>query len=347
MSVPGCVFSSDLRAVVDDVLGGRAADDSDELWSLVHELGWPGVGTPEDQGGAGGDLADAAELAAGIGRHAAPIPLMETALAGWALAGAGAGAWTEIGDARAAVVRAEAVSAEADGAGVRLCGAAPRVRWPEGLERAVLVLRDDTFTRLAVADAAALLAEPLPSLADDPVVTLRLDGVRLPAGSVVTAPAGLAEQVRVRGDVLAAAALVGAMERACALAGEHVMSRHQFGQPLAKLQAVRHLIADAAVERDIAAAAVAVAIERPGAATAHAARATAGRAAGAVATAAHQVHGAMGITREHVLHTVTRRLWSWRDEGGTQREHEQRLGELVLAADGSDVELWAVVTGTP
>ncbi|MCW2721746.1 MAG: putative acyl-CoA dehydrogenase, partial [Pseudonocardia sp.] len=66
-----------------------------------------------------------------------------------------------------------------------------------------------------------------------------------------------------------------------------------------------------------------------------------------VATAAHQVHGAMGITREHVLHTVTRRLWSWRDEGGTQREHEQRLGELVLAADGSDVELWAVVTGSP
>src|SRR5215211_7873291 len=35
-----------------------------------------------------------------------------------------------------------------------------------------------------------------------------------------------------------------------------------------------------------------------------------------VARLAHQVPGAIGFTQEHRLHHLTRRLWSWRDEGG-------------------------------
>jgi acyl-CoA dehydrogenase len=52
--------------------------------------------------------------------------------------------------------------------------------------------------------------------------------------------------------------------------------------------------------------------------------------------AAHQAHGAMGVTREYPLHHLTRRLWAWRHEHGGGREWRIALGADVLAvgADG-------------
>jgi acyl-CoA dehydrogenase len=48
------------------------------------------------------------------------------------------------------------------------------------------------------------------------------------------------------------------------------------------------------------------------------AKVRAGEAAGATASIAHQVHGAIGITKEHSLHFATRRLYSWRAEFGAE-----------------------------
>src|SRR2546430_917720 len=58
--------------------------------------------------------------------------------------------------------------------------------------------------------------------------------------------------------------------------------------------------------------------------------------------AAHQAHGAMGVTREYPLHHLTRRLWSWRDEYGSGRWWREWLG-LELAAGGA-LELFATIT---
>ena len=60
-----------------------------------------------------------------------------------------------------------------------------------------------------------------------------------------------------------------------------------------------------------------------------------GEAAGKGAEIAHQVHGAMGYTREHNLHYSTRRLWSWRDEFGNETHWQSRLGRSI-AAQGAD-----------
>jgi acyl-CoA dehydrogenase len=73
-----------------------------------------------------------------------------------------------------------------------------------------------------------------------------------------------------------------------------------------------------------------------------AARLATARAAVTVAALAHQLHGAIGMTREHRLQLWTRRLWSWRQEGGNENEWAQRLGAGVVAA-GEDA-LWAFVT---
>ena len=73
-----------------------------------------------------------------------------------------------------------------------------------------------------------------------------------------------------------------------------------------------------------------------------AAKIRAGEAAGAVAEIAHQVHGAIGFTHEHSLHRLTRRLWSWRDEFGTESHWSRELGRTVMAA-GADT-LWPTIT---
>ena len=64
-----------------------------------------------------------------------------------------------------------------------------------------------------------------------------------------------------------------------------------------------------------------------------------GAAAGAIA---HAVFGAIGFTHEHSLHFLTRRLWAWRAEYGSDAFWAEQLGR-TLAARG-DEGLWPLVT---
>ncbi|MCG8558673.1 MAG: acyl-CoA dehydrogenase, partial [Hyphomicrobiales bacterium] len=66
-----------------------------------------------------------------------------------------------------------------------------------------------------------------------------------------------------------------------------------------------------------------------------------GEAAGEGAAIAHQVHGAIGFTQEHILHRYTRRLWGWRDEFGSESVWAVQLGRRV-AAEGADA-LWPML----
>jgi acyl-CoA dehydrogenase len=61
-------------------------------------------------------------------------------------------------------------------------------------------------------------------------------------------------------------------------------------------------------------------------------KAQASSGAGVVAAIAHQLHGAIGTTEEHRLRLTTTRLWSWRDEDGSEAECFAELGRAALAA---------------
>ena len=70
-------------------------------------------------------------------------------------------------------------------------------------------------------------------------------------------------------------------------------------------------------------------------------KARVGEAVGLVAATCHQIHAAMGFTQEHPLHYATRRLWSWRDEFGSDAFWQQRLGDAACAAGGE--ALWPML----
>ena len=54
-----------------------------------------------------------------------------------------------------------------------------------------------------------------------------------------------------------------------------------------------------------------------------------GEAAAEGAAIAHQVHGAIGFTNEHVLHRFTLRLLSWRDDFGSESYWAATLGDMI------------------
>ena len=141
------------------------------------------------------------------------------------------------------------------------------------------------------------------------------------------------------------AASAGALERVLDLGLRYAGEREQFGRPIARFQAIQHLLAMAAAEVAAAVRATDAAVDAIGSERFElevaAAKSRVGEAAGIVVEAVHQVHGAMGFTYEHELHHFTRRLWAWREEFGGEVYWQTRLGERI-AALGADA-VWDFV----
>ena len=145
--------------------------------------------------------------------------------------------------------------------------------------------------------------------------------------------------------------MAGAMGQALALSIEHVNTRQQFGRPLGKFQAVQQSLAVMACEvRAVEAAAAALATRLDAVsldpATADfeiaAAKLRANRAVGVVTGIAHQVHGAIGFTRDYDLNRVTIPLMRWRSAYGNDAYWAARLGRQVTGFGGRG--LWDAVT---
>jgi acyl-CoA dehydrogenase len=125
---------------------------------------------------------------------------------------------------------------------------------------------------------------------------------------------------------------------------EYARTRVQFGKPIASFQAIQQQLAVLAghtAAAGMAAAAAVADLESPArlAHSAAVAKVRCGEAAGAAASIAHQVHGAIGITKEHSLHFATR-LWSWR--AGSDRSFGPN-GWGVRRSAGADA-YWPSVT---
>ena len=319
------------------------------LWDALEESALTRAWIPEGLGGPGTGLADGFAIVRLAGTHAVPAPLAETLLAGWLASEAD----LEAPEGPLTVAPVDATSTIGLD-GDALVGSATRVPYARSCGHLAVVFREgdaETGVRgVAIVERAACAVEPGTSLAGEPSDTVFLDGV-VPIARSAPATVNLAERLRRMGAAMRAEQMAGALEGCLEQSLRYASDRHQFGRPIAKFQAVQHNlavlageVAAATTSADAAASAIArrgIDDERTFLAVATA-KIRCGQAAGAGAGIAHQVHGAMGFTREYSLQHRTRRLWAWRDEFDPETLWAIELGRRI-AMGGGDA-LWATVT---
>ncbi len=134
---------------------------------------------------------------------------------------------------------------------------------------------------------------------------------------------------------VSAGLMAGALERVEAITVEYATTRRQFGREIGKFQAVQHQIAVLAEEtmaaRMAAQAAFTGAPLEISPLRAAVAKARAGQAAQTAAAIAHAVHGAIGVSQEHPLHHLTRRLHKARLAHGGEAQWTRTLGGWALS----------------
>jgi alkylation response protein AidB-like acyl-CoA dehydrogenase len=319
----------------------RATDAAwkSRLWQALAESGLTLAWVPETNGGAGAELADGFAILGVAGRYAAAVPLAETLLAGWLLSRAG----LKAPDGAMSVAPArpgDKVTLNADGT---LSGQARGV--PFAREAAHLAVLAGNSVAL-VETAACRLGEGL-SLASEPSNAVAFERVKpLAVGKADVDQTALMLMGCAARSVETAGALQAILDMTVRYANERVA----FERPIAKFQAVQHNLARLAGEVSAAMTAAysaADAIARGGAfddavfLEATAAKIRSAEAAQEGAAIAHQVHGAIGFTAEHILHRYTLRMLAWRDDFGNESYWAAALGNRI-AARGAD-EFWPLV----
>lgn len=140
------------------------------------------------------------------------------------------------------------------------------------------------------------------------------------------------------------ATLYGALARAAMIAGaagrvpvesvQYANDRIQFGRLIGRFQVFQQSLATMA--RDVIAAQTAGLAACTNAGThpqpfmVAVAKVRAGKAVDHVSATGHQVHGTIGFTHQHSLHYMTRRLWSWRADFGSDSAWAKRLGRQAI-----------------
>lgn len=322
----------------------------DALWRAVSETGVPLAALPESAGGADAEWSDLFAVLRVAGRFAAPIPLAETMLAAWVASAAGLEV-SELPMTVGPVRTGDRLTLKRDGNGWQLSGRASRLPWAAQAGRIVL-LTDGPDGEMAVSIDGTSGADLTPgrNMAGEPRDTLNFTGLRV-AGDAAARPTHGIDRAAVyrRGALARAVMMAGALERALDTAVTYAGERKQFGRPIAKFQAVQQQLAVMAGQVAAAGAAADAGIEALacGDPTMEEfliaiAKTRVGDAATLASEIAHQVHGAIGFTKEYSLQLSTRRLWSWRDEFGGDTEWATRVGAFICAR-GADA-LWPTLT---
>jgi alkylation response protein AidB-like acyl-CoA dehydrogenase len=246
---------------------------------------------------------------AGMGVLALPVPEGDGGVGlGWAEAVL---AFQELGRAQVAGPYVATAAANAVGLADGVTGLVPAAS-PVVVEHlddldSLLAVDVDGVRRIPLPlDGARAVERPL-----DPGTSVHVVDA-LPPGEPV-GDAEVAAALSRGASLLASAMQVGLGLVAVELGAAYAMQRHQFGRPIGSFQAIKHLLADAAVGLEVARAAVDAAAvmldERSvGADRAiAAARIVASDAAGRATRACIQVHGGMGYTWELDAHLLLKR----------------------------------------
>ncbi len=298
------------------------------LEQQLVELGLAGMLVPEALGGLGLDATDFIKLAETCGQFALPEPAVEQALVAAPLL-------ADICTASGAE-RAESVLGELIGGGCRVAVGHilnPYINFAANADYFLLGHGGDVHLLPAaqVTLSAVKSVDPSRRLA---AVSWQPSKATLLADGELGAACWRAALNR--GALGNAAQLIGLADAMVKQAVAYAADRQQFGKPIGVNQAVKHLLADCAVQIEFArppvyraAYTVAQAATRADWAVSHA-KVVAGEAAQLAARNCIQVFGAMGYTWECDLQIWAKRSWVLDREWGDPGFHKNRVHEWLV-----------------
>jgi len=287
----------------------RAAIESDKgydekLWQMLCEqVGAAALVVPEELGGAGGELGDAAVVLEELAKGLVPTPLLGTTLAELALLAVGAEEPLE------GLAEGTSIGTVVFDAGYVINGDVADV---------VIAAQDGQLTRWTDNTVA-------PATTMDP--TRRLAAVSPGSTTALGADPGLADTAA----ILMAVEQVAAASRCLDLTVAYSKDRVQFGRPIGSFQALKHRMSDLYVKVSAARSIVNDALADPTPTNASLARYMATEAFNAVAGEAIQMHGGIAITWESDIQFYFKRAHGSAQLLGSSREHLRRLEAEVLA----------------
>jgi acyl-CoA dehydrogenase len=287
------------------------------LWDAIASAGFLELLSAEADGGAGLSLAELFPVLLSFGHYAVPLPVAQTIVAR-ALVG------SQLVLPAGMVTLAQTFHREASGA--ISCALVPY-----GLQADYVLTRDgDGMLLLPCASAKRVgtgvqncLTATLTWPDDCSTARVLQDGAMLAAFAAA----------------LHAALLSGAMNRVFEMTLQYCNDRVQFGKSLGKFQAVQHQLSVMAEHTAAASMAAEAAFQgtenAPSLLTAAMAKSRTSEAAVLVASIAHALHGAIGVTEEYDLQLLTRCLHEWRTAHGSEAYWNTVIGQQVLASEMS------------
>ncbi len=316
-----------------------------EAWAALTEAGVSGLCVPEEQGGLGLGVAEAAPVLDALGELALATPFLENAVVAPALLQHASGGTAVL----------EAI---AQGSIIAIAGLEPALRAGVSATRTATGWRLDGEAKLVLDGATAdhilvaarteggspgllyaqrhqpgVTARGYPTIDDRQAADLLFLGAE---AQLLNANADealeYAQDIAIAGLAIEAAAL---MRQLLALTVEHVRQREQFGQSIGKFQVVQHRLVDMQIEARRAGAIAARAIGAAGGnwrergRLCSAAKVTIAEAGRFVGQNAVQLHGAMGMTRELDMARYFRRLTVIEGQMGTADDHRARFAKLA------------------
>jgi alkylation response protein AidB-like acyl-CoA dehydrogenase len=281
----------------------RGYDES--LWRLLCEqVGAAALMVPEEYGGAGGSLADAAVVIEELGKGLVPTPLLGSTLAELALLAADE-------------PDADALERLAEGTAIGAVVFDPDYVINGDIADIVIEANGDKLSRWT-----AFSAEPVATM--DP--TRRLARVTPQSTAPVGEDSGIADNAA----ILLAAEQIGAAARCLQLTVDYTKERVQFGRPIGSFQALKHRMADLYVAVQAARVVVDDAVAEPSATSAALARVAASEAFSTVAAEGIQLHGGIAITWEHDMQLYFKRAHGSSQLLGPPRAYLRRLESEVF-----------------
>ena len=249
---------------------------SAEMWQQMSEMGWLGIGLPEDCGGLGMSTLDTAILIKELGRRICPSPFVPTiCIAGEAIARAGSedqkALVQEIVDGKSVIAfayqersrdfDAGAISMKAmqNGEGFVLDGTKMFVEFAAAADRMLVVARtsgdrpsrDGLTLFLVDAKSEGITCTRTPTVARDHHYRVAFDGVQVSQADVLGKVGdawSVLEPVIEKAAVLFSAFVIGVSEQMHEFSNQFAKDRVQFGRPIGQMQTIQGYLATLIIE---------------------------------------------------------------------------------------------------